>query len=105
LQFVTWEFKKSALQFALSKRLKKILMVQWTEQDHQIQWILLPVISAPWSTPAAVIRAQLGQDITADVKRLEGEWIEPTSPYPLARWRGHATVAVVAAVYFGHTTP
>jgi hypothetical protein len=52
-----------------------------------------------------VIRAQLGQDITADVKRSEGEWIEPTSPYPLARRRGRVTVAAVAAVYFNHATP
>jgi hypothetical protein len=64
-----------------------------------------PVISAPRSAPAATIRVQLGQDITADVKRSEGEWIEPTSPYPLARRRGRATVAEVAAIYFGYTTP
>jgi hypothetical protein len=80
-------------------------MVQWTEQDRQIQWISPPVISAPRSAPAAVIHAQLGHDITVDMKSSEGEWIEPTSSYPLARWRGRATLAVVAAVYFGHATP
>jgi hypothetical protein len=64
-----------------------------------------PVISTPQSVPAAAIRAQLGQDITTDVKRSEGEWIEPTSPYPLARGRGRATVAEVVAIYFSHTMP
>jgi hypothetical protein len=64
-----------------------------------------PVISTPRSAAVTAIHAQLGQDITVDVKRSEGEWIEPTPPYPLARRRGRATVTEVAAVYFGHATP
>jgi hypothetical protein len=32
------------------------------------------------------------------VKRSEGEWIEPASPYLLARRRGRAAVAMIVAV-------
>jgi hypothetical protein len=31
--------------------------------------------------------------------------MESTSPYPVARRRGHAAVAVVATVYLGYATP
>jgi hypothetical protein len=43
------------------------------------------VISAGGFAPAAVIRAWLGEDVTAEVKRSAGDWIEPASTYPLAR--------------------
>jgi hypothetical protein len=54
---------------------------------------------------AAVIHAWLGKDITVGVKTLEGGWIESASPYPLARRRGRAAVAVVATIYLGRATP
>jgi hypothetical protein len=59
----------------------------------------------PRSVSATVSRTQLGPDITVDMKRLEGEWIEQTSSYQLAQRRGRATIAVVAIVYFSHATP
>jgi hypothetical protein len=54
---------------------------------------------ARWFGLAVVISAWLERDITARMKKSEGEWIEPVSPYPLARRRGHVTSAVMTAVY------
>jgi hypothetical protein len=51
---------------------------------------------------SATIRAQLGQDITANVKRLEGEWIESASLYPLASATWPRDRRRRAAVYLGH---
>jgi hypothetical protein len=63
------------------------------------------LIFARGFTLATVICAWLGEDITVGVKRSAGGWIEPASPYPLARRRGRATVAVIADVRFGCATP
>ena len=63
------------------------------------------MISVRGFAPAAVIRAWLGEDVTVEVKRSAGDWIEPASPYPLARRRGRATVVVIVAVHYGCVAP
>jgi hypothetical protein len=75
-----------------------------TEQD-QIQWTSPPMISALWSVLSTMIHAQLGEDITEDAKRSEGEWIEPASPYPLAPATWPHDRRRRATIYLGHDTP
>jgi hypothetical protein len=38
-------------------------------------------------------------------EKIRGDWIESAPPYPLARRRGRAAVAMVAIIYLGYTTP
>jgi hypothetical protein len=71
----------------------------------QIHCTSPPVISALRSVLSAAIRVRLRQDITVDVKRSEGEWIEPASPYPLAPATCPRDHRRRAAVYLGHDTP
>jgi hypothetical protein len=51
------------------------------------------------------IRALWRGDCRGGVKDPKGEWIKPTSPYPLARRRGRVTITMVAVVHFGCAMP